>query len=343
MRKLLNALYVLTPESYLSLDGENVRVTQKGEETGRFPLHILQQISSFSYAGASPALMGKCTEMGIQLSFFTPNGRFLAQVQGAPRGNVLLRRRQYRTADDTEESLLISRNMVFGKVYNARWVIERAIRDHPLSVNIQRLRDSSEILKNAAVKIRACQDAASLRGIEGEAASIYFSVFGELILRNDPAFRFETRNRRPPLDRVNALLSFAYRLLENACASALAGVGLDPYVGMLHTDRAGRESLALDLMEEMRAPLADRFVLSGINNRVFQENMFDETESGAVLLNDNGRRSFLSAWKTRQNEQLTHPFLEERISWGLVPHVQALLLARYLRGDLDAYPAFLWK
>ena len=343
MKKLLNTLYVLTPESYLSLDGENVRVTQNGEETGRFPLHILQQISSFAYAGASPALMGKCAEMGIQLSFFTPNGRFLAQIQGAPRGNVLLRRRQYRTADDTEESLSIAKNMVFGKVYNARWVIERAVRDHPLSVNTQRLRNASEIMKSAVVKIRACQDTASLRGIEGEAASTYFSVFDELILRNDPAFRFETRNRRPPLDRVNALLSFAYRLLENACASALAGVGLDPYVGMLHTDRAGRESLALDLMEEMRAPLADRFVLSGINNRVFQENMFDETESGAVLLNDSGRRSLLGSWKTRQNEQLTHPFLEERISWGLVPHVQALLLARYLRGDLDAYPAFLWK
>ena len=343
MRRLLNSLYVLTEDAYLSLEGENVVVKRDGAEMGRFPLHGLEQIVCFSYLGASPALMGKCVEQQIELSFFSPGGRFLARAGGGPQGNVLLRRRQYAAADSPAESLRVAKHFIIGKIYNARWVLERTTRDHAVSVDVAKLREASDGLKCALQSVRECENMDSLRGIEGEAASTYFSAFDEMILHPDPRFRFGTRNRRPPLDRVNALLSFAYQLLANNCAAALESVGLDPYVGMMHTDRPGRKSLALDLMEELRAVVADRFVLSGINNRVFSADMFDTMENGAVLLNDAGRRTFFSAWKERRNDQITHPFLKEKISWGLLPYVQALLLARYLRGDLDDYPPFLWK
>ncbi len=228
MRHLLNSLYVLTPETYLTLDGENVVAKKDGTETGRFPLHSLGQIVCFSYMGASPALMGKCAEMQIELTFFSQSGRFLARSCGGVQGNVLLRRRQYRVADSSADALCIAKNFIIGKLYNARWVLERAVRDHPLSVDTDRLKAASAKLKNSIDAVGLCADADTLRGIEGEAASTYFSVFDELILRKDEAFRFDTRNRRPPTDCVNALLSFAYSLLANDCASALEGVGLDP-------------------------------------------------------------------------------------------------------------------
>lgn len=343
MKHLLNALYVLTPEAYLTLDGENAVVKKEGDEIGRFPLHSLSQITCFSYMGASPALMGKCAQMQIELTFFSPRGRFLARASGMETGNVLLRRRQYRIADDAAQSLAIAQNFIVGKLYNARWVLERGARDHALSVDAERLKTVSAQIRRAIDAALACTDADALRGIEGEAASLYFSVFDELILRQDAAFRFTVRSRRPPLDNVNALLSFAYSLLASECAAALEGVGLDPCVGMLHTDRPGRKSLALDLMEELRPLLADRFVLTGINNRIFATEHFDKSDSGAVMLNDAGRRAFFTAWKKRRDETITHPFLGEKLPWGLVPHVQALLLARMLRGDMDAYPPFLWK
>lgn len=343
MRHLLNSLYILTPDAFLTLDGENVVVKKNSTEMGRIPLHNLEQIVSFSYMGASPALMGKCAEQNKSLSFFTPNGRFLARVSGGTQGNVLLRRQQYRVADCPSESLQIAQNFIIGKIYNSRWVLERALRDHPLSIDVDKVSRASTQLKSSLSAINKCSDFSSLRGIEGEAASTYFSVFNELILNSDECFKFNTRNRRPPLDCVNALLSFAYSLLANDCASALESVGLDPFVGFMHTDRSGRRSLALDLMEEFRTSFADRFVLSGINNRIFQNNMFEKTESGAVLLNENGKKAFLKAWKSKRDESLTHPFLKEKIPWGLVPYIQALLLARYLRGDLDSYPPFLWK
>lgn len=343
MKQLLNALYVLTPEAYLTLDGENAVAKKDGAELGRFPLHSRSQITCFSYMGASPALMGKCAEMQIELSFYSPRGKFLARTSGATSGNVLLRRTQYRVADDAGQSLAIARHFIAGKLYNARWVLERAARDHALSVDVERLKKVSAQLRGAMDAALDCADADSLRGIEGEAAQLYFSVFDELILRSDAAFRFTVRSRRPPLDNVNALLSFAYSLLANECAAALEGVGLDASVGFLHTDRSGRRSLALDLMEELRPLLADRFVLTGINNRVFAEGHFDRSDSGAVLLNDAGRRAFFTAWKKRRDERITHPFLGEKLPWGLVPHVQALLLSRMLRGDMDAYPPFLWK
>lgn len=343
MRKLLNTLYVMTEDAWLSLDGENVVILADERELGRFPLHGLEGIVSFSYRGASPALMGACAQRGIDLCFFRPSGRFLARVSGEIRGNVLLRKTQYRVSEDPAASLEIGRAMMIGKLYNSRWVLERATRDHALSVDSERLKAASHYLKTAAERMDKADSADRLRGIEGDAAAEYFGVFDELILNGDEAFAFRGRSRRPPLDCVNAMLSFAYSLLVKSCSAALESVGLDPYVGFVHTDRPGRESLALDLMEELRPAFADRFVLSCINNRVVSARVFEKTDSGAVLLTEDGRRAFLKAWQERKKDMMTHPFLKEKMPWGLVPFVQALLLARYLRGDLDAYPPFFWK
>jgi CRISPR-associated protein Cas1 len=343
MKKLLNTLYILSQDSYCRLDGENVVVVKEDDSTARFPLHTLEGIVSFSYRGASPGLMGACAQRGIDLSFFTPSGRFLAAVTGESRGNVLLRRQQYRLADDAAASCLIARGFVLGKVYNSRAVLERARRDHPQRVDVAALSRASQALAQALPQINEETDLESLRGLEGTAALQYFSVLDELILQGRELFSFDGRTRRPPRDPVNAMLSFAYTLLARNCASALSAVGLDPYVGFLHRDRPGRTSLALDLMEEQRSVMADRFVLTAINNRVIQPKHFDQQENGACLLTEDGRRAFLTAWQQRKQEVLTHPFLGEKIPWGLLPHVQALLLARTLRGDLDAYPPFLWK
>ncbi|MDD6175526.1 MAG: type I-C CRISPR-associated endonuclease Cas1c [Firmicutes bacterium] len=343
MRHLLNTLYILSEDRYLSLDGENVVVQQGGRETARFPLHGLEGIVSFAYPGASPALMGACAERGISLNFFTPHGRFLAGVHGEERGNVLLRRTQYRVADLPDASLRIARNFIIGKLFNSRWVLERATRDHAMRVDVPAIKAASEKLARSILLVRQVQESDSLRGLEGEAAAAYFGVWDEMILQNKEAFFFHERSRRPPLDRVNALLSLFYAMLASDCAAALTAAGLDPYVGFLHTDRPGRRSLALDLQEELRAPLVDRFVLSVINQRMIVPEQFDVTESGAVFLTDAGRKAAFAAWQNRKREELKHPFLQEKIPWGLVPYVQALLLARFLRGDLDDYPPFLWK
>lgn len=343
MKKLLNTLFVLTEDSYLTLDGENVVIRRGDAEAGRFPLHTLEGISTFAYPGASPALMGACARRGVQLSFFTPNGRFLARVCGESNGNVLLRRTQYRVADEAEQYCKIASNMIFGKLYNARWCIGRTLRDHALRVDADRLTAACGTLRAAMESALKAQDPERLRGIEGDAAVAYFTVFDEMILGDREIFCFRGRSRRPPLDPVNALLSFAYALLSNDCAAALGGVGLDSYVGFLHRDRPGRASLALDLMEELRPSLADRFVLTCINNRVVGRRDFQQEDSGAVILTDDGRRRFIQAWQARKRETITHPYLKEKVQWGLVPHVQALLLARCLRGDLDGYPPFLWK
>lgn len=343
MRHLLNTLFVTSEDIYLSLDGENVVANREKTVVARYPLHTLSAILSFSYPGASPALMGACARRGISLSFCTPRGKFLARVTGEANGNVLLRRTQYRVADDPAQSCAIACAMVFGKVHNARWSIERTRRDHRLRVDDQRLGEVSGQLKVMLPQLLQETDLDSLRGLEGAGATAYFGVFDQLILGDRSVFRFETRSRRPPLDPVNALLSFAYSLLSHDCASALESVGLDSYVGFLHRDRPGRSSLALDLMEEFRPCIADRFVLSCINNRVFEKSDFIYRENGGVLLSEGGRRTFLRRWQERKKDSLTHPFLSEKVPWGLVPYLQALLLARYLRGDLDAYPPFLWK
>lgn len=343
MRHLLNTLFVLTEDSYLALDGENVVVLQGDETLGRFPLHTLEGILYFGYKGASPALMGACAKNEIGLCFLTPNGRFLARVCGETRGNVLLRKKQYAVAESEMERCLVARNMIAGKLTNARWVFERATRDHALRVDVEKLKTVSAALADSAKLAAAAEQPDVLRGIEGEAATRYFGVFDELILQSKDDFFFKMRSRRPPLDNMNAMLSFAYAILANDCAAALESVGLDPYVGFLHGDRPGRTSLALDLMEELRPCFADRFVLSCVNTRVLRPEHFEKSESGAVTMTDAGRKVFLAAYQEKKREQITHPFLGEKLPWGLVPYVQALLLARYLRGDLDAYPPFLWK
>ena len=343
MRRLLNTLFVLSENAYLSLDGENVVVSQDRQETARFALHTLEGILCFSYTGASPALMGGCAERGISLAFFTPRGRFLARIAGETRGNVLLRQQQYRAADDPFASCRHARGFLLGKVYNARWVLERATRDHPQRVPVERLKALSGQLAAALPRIQDAMTAEELRGIEGEAAQRYFDGFDSLILQQRETFAFSGRSRRPPLDPVNALLSFAYTLLARECAAALEGVGLDPYVGFLHRPRPGRTSLALDLMEELRPVCADRFVLSCINQKQLTAKHCQRQESGAVLLTEEGRRAFLTAWQQRRQQTIQHPFLGEKLPWGLVPHMQALLLARTLRGDLDCYPPFFWK
>ena len=343
MRHLLNTLFVTSEDIYLSLDGENVVANREKQQISRWPLHTLQGIVSFSYAGASPALMGACADRDITLSFCTPRGRFLARTAGITGGNVLLRREQYRIADDPSKSCLIARNMIFGKLYNARWCMERTLRDHAPRVEEGAFRAAIETVRDLAERAMEETSPDALRGLEGSGAKAYFDVFDQMILRDKEHFFFRGRNRRPPLDNVNAMLSFAYRLLSNDCASALESVGLDAYVGVLHGDRPGRESLALDLMEELRPCFADRFVLTLINNRGISATDFEHAESGAVRMTDEGRKRFLKSWQERKQETLKHPFLQEKLPWGLIPYVQALLLSRYIRGDLDAYPPFLWK
>ena len=343
MKRLLNTLFVTSENVYLSLDGENVVANKDKMQIARYPLHTLQNIVSFSYSGASPALMGACAERDIGIAFCSPNGRFLARTVGMTSGNVLLRRQQCRIADDSERSCLIARNMITGKLYNTRWSLERTVRDHRLRINEQEFQNAIEILKRQMDMSIVESSIDSLRGLEGVGASAYFGVFDQMILRNKEDFCFHNRNRRPPMDNVNAMLSFAYALLVNDCASALESVGLDAYVGFMHQDRPGRKSLALDLMEELRPAFADRFALTAINNRIVVGSDFQKEESGAVRMSEDGRRKFLKAWQERKQEIITHPFLQEKIPWGMVPYVQALLLVRYIRGDVDAYPPFLWK
>lgn len=343
MKKLLNTLYITTENKYLSLDGENVVVKEDGKEVGRMPLHNLEMVVSFSRLGASPVLMGKCAEQNIPIVFLKPNGSYLARVEGKTRGNVLLRKRQYQVSADEKESLSISKNTIIGKVYNARWVLERTTRDHAMQADVEKLKNISRQLYDGIQRIQDSDSRDTLRGYEGELAAQYFSVFDELILQQKDSFFFRERNRRPPLDPVNALLSLCYTLLASMVTSALETVGLDPCVGFLHGDRPGRYSLALDMMEELRPAFADRFVLRLINKRMVTAGDFVRKEDGAVLLKDDARKMVLSEWQNRKQEQIVHPYLKEKVQWGIVPHVQAMLLARYLRGDLDAYPPFLWK
>lgn len=343
MKKLLNTLYVMSENGYLGLDGETIVIYDGEKEVGKVPLYNLEGIVSFGYRGTSPALMGACADRNISLCYLTPQGKFLARVTGKTRGNVILRDRQYTSSKDEKRSLEISKNCISGKVYNARWVLERAIRDHAMQIDKERVKVASLQLKTFLQYIQNAESKEQLRGYEGEAASIYFSVFDELILQQKKDFSFHGRSKRPPMDNVNAMLSFVYTLLTNQITSALESVGLDPCVGYLHTERPGRASLALDLIEEFRAVYADRFVLSLINKKIVNKKNFTKKENGAVLMDDDLRKKLLMEWQNKKKEVITHPFLKEKVEWGMVPYVQAMLLARYLRGDLDGYPAFLWK
>lgn len=343
MRKLNNTLFVTTSDTYLSLDGENIVIRKENSEIRRIPLHNLEAVVTFGYTGASPALMGACAKRNIALTFLSSHGRYLARVVGETRGNVVLRKEQYRLSDSDTASTEIAKSFLIGKLFNARWVLERAVRDYPLRLDVERLKKVSQFLASAILQMKGAESLEQLRGLEGEAASQYFSVFDELILQQKESFFFHGRNKRPPLDNVNALLSFIYTLLAHDCASALETVGLDPYVGFLHRDRPGRISLALDLMEELRASMADRFVLSLINKKQINAKGFFAKENGAVIMQDDTRRMILTAWQKRKQELFLHPYLEEKLEWGLIPYVQAMLLARYIRNDIDMYPPFMWK
>lgn len=343
MRKMLNTLYVTTPDTYLSKDGENVVVRLEEKTLARYPLHNLEGICTFGYAGVSPALMGSCAEKGVDLTFMTRTGRFLARIVGEARGNVVLRKEQYRISDDERRSALMARNMIVGKLYNTKWVLERAIRDYSLRLDSTALKRVSASLAELIGLVRHVEDLDVLRGLEGSGAAQYSGVLDELILQQKEAFFFHGRSKRPPLDNVNALLSFSYSLLASEMRAALEAAGLDPYVGFMHRDRPGRASLALDLMEELRSVYADRFVLTLINKKIVTAGGFTRKENGAVLMDDDTRRTVLKHWQERKQEKIVHPYLNESIPWGLVPHAQAMLLARTIRGDLEEYPPFFWK
>ncbi len=342
MRKLLNTLFVTTQGAYLAKKEETVLVRVEKETRLRLPIHTLEGIACFGNVSCSPFLMGLCGQREVGLSFFTENGRFLARVAGPVSGNVLLRKAQFRKADNAVGTLGLARNFVIAKVANCRTAMLRGAREQHVT--------ESPVLKGCASRLGAIleelkspMDLEVLRGKEGEAARTYFGDFASLITGQNGDFPFEGRNRRPPLDRVNALLSFVYTLLCHDVSNALEGVGLDPQVGFLHRDRPGRPSLALDLMEELRPVLADRLVLSLINRRQVLPKGFVARESGGVVMDDETRKAVLVAYQTRKQEEFRHPFIDEKISWGLLPHVQALLLARFFRGDLPKYPPFRWR
>ncbi len=343
MKKLLNTLFITQSDLYLSLDGDNVVIFKGEEKLKRIPLHNLESIVTSGYTGASPALMGYCAEKNIALVFLKSSGRFLARVIGESNGNVFLRKAQYRLSEDDEQSAIIARNFILGKIYNNKWMIERMTRDYPMRIDVSRFKEVSKYLSAIMQDVRECNNLERLRGLEGQAAISYNRIFNDMILQQKEDFYFIRRSRRPPVDSINAMLSFAYTLLANDMAAALEAVGLDAYVGFMHRDRPGRISLALDVMEELRGIYADRFVLSLVNKKVLNKDDFLKKENGAVIMTDEARKKFLAVWQNKKQEKMTHPYLGEKIQWGLVPYSQALLLARYLRGDLDEYPPFLWK
>ncbi len=338
MKKLLNTLYVTRQKSYLHKERETIVIKQEGDKLGQFPAISIANILCFGQVSVSPFLMGYCGEQGIGLAFYSEYGKFLARVQGPQTGNVLLRRTQYRWADSDEKALSVARLMVAAKIANGRAVLMREIRNHGANNLL------SEVVSRLAVSLRRVKQAQSVAetmGMEGDAASLYFGVFNELL--RDSGFQFNGRVRRPPTDPVNALLSYAYTLITHECSSALQGVGLDPYVGFLHQDRPGRLSLALDLLEEFRAPWADRFVLTLINRKQIQSQDFINEASGAVRLTDEARKRVLIAWQERKQVEINHPYLGEKVAIGLLPHCQAMLLARHIRGDTEYYPPYLVK
>jgi CRISPR-associated protein Cas1 len=344
MKRHLNTLFVTTQGSYLAKEGETVVVKVDGKTRLQLPIHTLDGIVCFGQVSMSPFLMGLCAERDVVVSFLTEQGRFLARVTAPVSGNVLLRRTQYRWADDKQLSADVARAVLLGKVYNCRAVLNRTLRDHGEKVAADKLSAASKRLGQILEHLREGKlPLDRLRGYEGEAGAVYFAVFDHLIVAQKDQFAFHQRSRRPPLDRVNCLLSFLYTLLMHDVRSALESTGLDPAVGYLHRDRPGRLGLALDLMEEFRPFLADRLALSLINRGQVRGNGFRTLENGAVLMDDDTRKELLVAWQTRKQEEITHPFTNKKMTVGLLFHIQARLFARYLRGDLDGYPVFIWR
>ena len=342
MKKHLNTLFVTTQGAYLAKDGETVAVRIDGETALRVPLHTLDSIVCFGNVGCSPFLMGSCGERNVGLSFLSENGRFLARVQGPVSGNVLLRREQYRRADDPAFSASVATACVLGKVANSRTALLRARRDHGEKIDTEALQEAINHLGTAIRRLQGGLELDEVRGVEGDAARAYFGALDHLIVRDKEHFFMRQRSRRPPLDRLNCLLSFLYTLVVHDMRSALEAVGLDPAVGYLHRDRPGRAGLALDLMEEFR-PMADRLAVSLINLGQFRRDDFVISEGGGVRMSDEARKTLLVAYQKRKQEEMAHPFIEEKMAIGALFHVQALLFARYLRGELDGYPPMIWK
>lgn len=340
MRKLLNTLYVTTPEAYLSKDGLNVVVSVDKEEMFRIPIMNVESIVTFGYMGASPGLMKLCMDNKVSLSFMTPQGRFIGRVQGATRGNVLLRKKQYILSEDEDVALHLARLFITGKVFNTRSILQRYIRDNGANEEVEKAIKQMDWQKKGIIK---AENMDILRGEEGNAANTYFDVFNHLILHQKEDFTFNGRNRRPPKDEVNAMLSFVYTLIANDVAAALESVGLDPYVGFMHTLRPGRTSLALDMMEELRPYLGDRLVLSMINRKQVTKKDFIRQSDESFVMTDDCRKELLTTWQKRKREMIEHPYLKEKIPIGLLPYVQAMLLARFLREDIDDYPVFLMR
>jgi len=343
LKQLLNTLFVTTQGSYLARKGDTVLVRVDGEDRLRVPIHTLGSIVCFGNVSASPFLMGLCGERNVALSFLTENGKFLARVHGPVAGNVLLRRQQYRMADCPATSAKIARSIIIAKIANSRNVLMRATREDAVCGHSKQTRHATSLLAQSLDGLTPRRSLDEIRGEEGQAANIYFDVFDHLVTGNKQDFFLTNRNRRPPTDNLNALLSFLYTLLVHDVRSALEAVGLDPAVGFLHRDRPGRASLALDIAEEFRAYLADRLALSLINRQQAKGSGFTKTESGAVTMDDATRKTVLVAWQKRKQDEIRHPFIDEKVQVGLLPYVQAMLLARYIRGDLDGYPSFIWK
>ena len=343
MRQFLNSLYVTTQGTWLACDGQSVDVRVEKESKLRVPIQTLSSIVCFGQVSCSPFLLGLCAENGVKVAFLTEHGRFLARVEGPVSGNVLLRRRQYRWADLSEKASSVTFSIVLAKMANCRNVLLRGARDSAPGEGAEVLERASQRMAQLAGALRPAMPVEELRGHEGEAARTYFSVFDYLIVGDKEGFFFRNRSRRPPLDNVNALLSFVYTLLTHDMTAALETVGLDPAVGYLHAERPGRPSLALDLVEELRPVIADRLVLTLINRRQVAADGFQRVETGGVIMNDATRKEVLVAYQKRKQEEMIHPFLQEKIPFGMVPFVQATLLARHLRGDLESYPSFLWK
>jgi len=343
LRRLLNTLYITIPDAYLACEGENVVVKVMEETRFRIPIHNLEGIICFGFVGASPGLMHLCCERGVALSFLTPYGKFMGRVTGSVSGNVLLRHNQYRWSDNEAISVRLARRFICAKIMNSRAVLHRALRDHPDSVDKDALERSIQLMANMPERLEKAGTIDEIRGIEGDAARQYFNNFNQMVLSQKEAFNMNDRNRRPPTDRLNALLSFLYTLLAHEVVAALESIGLDPQVGFLHRERPGRPSLALDIMEELRPHFADRMALSLINRNQISAEGFVIKENGAVIMDDNTRKEVLTAWQKRKQEEIAHPYLEEKIPFGLVPYVQAMLMARHIRGDLEDYPPFFWK
>jgi CRISPR-associated protein Cas1 len=342
MKRLGNTLYVTTQGTWLNKEGECLRVSREGEAAKQIPIHGVDGLVVFGQISVTPPLLGFCAERGVTVTWLTENGRFLARAEGPVSGNVLLRRMQYRIADDPDRTAALARSIVIGKVYNQRAILRRSVRDHGADMAepaVAALDDADRRMGAVLRRLERATPLDEVRGLEGEAAQAYFGVFGNMLRVDD--FVFPGRVRRPPTDPVNALLSFIYVLLTHDLRSALEGVGLDPAVGFLHRDRPGRPSLALDLVEEFRAWFADRLALSLLNRRQLSLKDFETQTGGAMRLSDAARRTLLVAYQERKQDAIRHPFTAEKLSVGLLWHEQARLLAAHLRGDIDAYPPFL--